>query len=208
MGCATSVRFLRLNVAFLRHMSHLRANRHALSRDLRIGAPWPASSFLCLRPCYLPLLAALLLALPELSAAAESAAEAEVLRDILKETVARAEATNRLALIVLGGSVAALLSTSYLQPRTRRVRLMYVLFLPGWFLLMWSLYRGQEVYGVYLSALHVANEPPLYYQLETLWRLEEQSAALYLSLVPFSLWLVIFLLWWICQGERRATPRS
>jgi hypothetical protein len=157
---------------------------------------------------FLPLLAALLLALPELSAAAESAAEAEVLRDILKETVARAEATNRLALIVLGGSVAALLSTSYLQPRTRRVRLMYVLFLPGWFLLMWSLYRGQEVYSVYLSALHVADEPPLYYQLETLWRLEEQSAALYFSLVPFSLWLVIFLLWWICQGERRATPRS
>jgi hypothetical protein len=120
----------------------------------------------------------------------------QALLTILRETAAIAETTNRLALLVFGGSVAVLVSTSYLQPNERRVRLVYLLFIPGWFALMWAIFRGQQVSSVYISAMHVANKPELFYKLEVLWRLEEQSAALYLSLVPFSLWLVIFLVWW------------
>jgi len=127
--------------------------------------------------------------------------ESQQLLTILKETAMIAEATNRLALLVFGGSVAALISTSYLQPKERKVRLVYFLFVPGWFALMWAMYRGHQVCNVYLSAMHVVNEPELYYKLQVLWQLEEQSAALYLSLVPFSLWFVIFLIWWVWKGE-------
>lgn len=138
---------------------------------------------------------------PALAFGATSLEEAQQLLTILKETATIAEATNRLALLVFGGSVAALVSTSYLQPKERKVRLVYLLFVPGWFALMWAMYRGHQVSNVYLSAMHVANKPELYYKLQVLWQLEEQSAALYLSLVPFSLWLVIFLIWWIRKGE-------
>ncbi len=137
---------------------------------------------------------------PEIVQAIDSVEQALQLQAVLKETVARSEAVSQWALLVFGGSVAALLSSSYLQPRRRITRLMYLLFLPSWSLLMGSMYSGHQIDRVYIRALHIGNEPALKYQLDALWHLGDQSSALYWSLIPLALWLVLFLMWWIWSG--------
>ncbi len=111
-----------------------------------------------------------------------------------------AEHANKLgdwALAVFAGSVAVLIGTSYLQPQQTMVRIMYLLFIPGWGFMGLSLYSAKEVSQGYLASLLMGAE----FIEETASCLNDAYARqldyLEMATVFFSLWLVIFVFWWI-----------
>lgn len=111
-----------------------------------------------------------------------------------------AEHANKLgdwALAIFAGSVAVLIGTSYLQPQQPIVRIMYLLFIPGWGFMGLSLYSAKEVSQGYLASLLMGEE----FIEETASCLNDAYARqldyLEMATVFFSLWLVIFLFWWI-----------
>ena len=62
------------------------------------------------------------------------------------------------ALAIVGGSVAVIVSTSYRRPDALRWRLLYLLFLPGWICIAYSLYLGNKLVGKYLASIMVRQE--------------------------------------------------
>jgi len=107
---------------------------------------------------------------------------------------------------MIGASVLVLVGTSYNQPRPLRIRVIYLLFLPAWGSLAYSIYqatRAQEAYLAYLllPVTTVAGTTRTLngdIQAQILW--------MWAGLICFSTWLVIYLMWWVFCGraaERR-----
>jgi hypothetical protein len=105
------------------------------------------------------------------------------------------------ALVMIGGSILAVLGTGYYRPPTLLVRCAYLAFVPAWGLLSWSIYAGTRVQGVYLAALY--SEHPNLPHLKTvansdvasqMWRME-------LGLVCFGVWLTVYIIWWVFHKE-------
>jgi hypothetical protein len=100
------------------------------------------------------------------------------------------------ALALGAASVAAIVSTSYLQPK-KRWRLPYLLFAPAWIFVGVSVYFGNQVSRRYMAATLVPKE--------TLARISEaintdfarQQQMLSIALLFFAAWLTFFLYWWI-----------
>ncbi|MFH1580629.1 MAG: hypothetical protein ABIC39_00900 [Pseudomonadota bacterium] len=101
------------------------------------------------------------------------------------------------ALAVVAGSVATIVSTSYLRPMKRAVRLIYLFFLPGWVFLGLSIYYGEKISRRYIAAKLVPEK--------TLGEIAKfvnqdfgcQRLNLEIGLIIFALWLVTFLFWWV-----------
>jgi hypothetical protein len=112
-----------------------------------------------------------------------------------------AEGSNTLiawCLFIIGGSIAAILSTSYLRPPKLWMRLCYLLFIPGWVLISVSIYYGNVISGNYMAAGQIINVDILRdigkeLNVNFIWQL----FYLEVGLMFFGLWLFLFLLWWI-----------
>ena len=78
---------------------------------------------------------------------------ADINKSNLKEVVEFAGGLNQMALAVLGGTIALLLSTSYLRPAGLHMRYTYFLFIPGWICLGASVYFGMVIRQQYLAYL-------------------------------------------------------
>lgn len=74
---------------------------------------------------------------------------------ILKEIADSSAQLSTSALAIFGGSVAAILGTSYRRPLQLGWRLPFLLFVPGWICLGYSLYLGNVISGRYLAATMV-----------------------------------------------------
>ena len=109
------------------------------------------------------------------------------------------------ALLIIGGSVLALLQRSYVRSRRVLVRLLYLLFVPGWVFLALSIYSGTRVQGVYLAALFVSHPDPQRLKFTINSDFADQLQNLRYGLLFFSLWLVAYLLWWIFTTEDLTT---
>lgn len=101
------------------------------------------------------------------------------------------------ALAIGGGSVAAVVGTSYFRPQTKRGRLVYLLFLPGWWFLGSSVYEGDQLARRYIASQLVRAD-----LLKTIAEhmnsdFAHQRQMLGISLAIFSAWLVAYLLWWV-----------
>jgi hypothetical protein len=105
------------------------------------------------------------------------------------------------ALLVIGGSVVALLQRSYVRSRSVAIRLIYLLFVPGWLFLAFSIYYGTRVQGVYLAALFVSHPDLRVLKVAGNSDFADQLTCLRYGLLFFSLWLVVYLLWWIFTSE-------
>jgi len=105
------------------------------------------------------------------------------------------------ALLIIGGSVVAIVQRCYVRPASRSVRRIYGLFVPGWIFLALSIYWGTRVQGVYLAALFVNHPdvPQLKFTINSDYADQIQSLRYGLSF--FSVWLVVYLLWWIFTSE-------
>jgi len=62
------------------------------------------------------------------------------------------------ALAVVGGSVAAIIGSSYERPKMWRGRLMYLLFPPAWVFLGLSILAGRQISGRFIAAQLVSDQ--------------------------------------------------
>ncbi len=106
------------------------------------------------------------------------------------------------ALSTIGGSIAAIVSTSYLRPANERIRLIYLLYLPGWMCLGVSIHCGNVLARRHIAA-HFVPSP----QLQRIADLMNhdylyQQSLLAIGLGVFGVWLTCFLLWWVFGNWR------
>jgi hypothetical protein len=116
---------------------------------------------------------------------------------ILKHVMDNSSQLISWALSIGGGTVAVIVSTSYRRPDSLPWRLPYLLFIPGWICIGYSLYLGNNLVGKYLASTMVRQE-----QIEIIGSqvnniYADQRAYLLYSLVFFGLWLLIYMLSWI-----------
>ena len=119
---------------------------------------------------------------------------------ILKEIAGNSAVLATTAIGVFGGSVAAVIGTSYRRPDALAWRLPSLLFAPGWVCLAVSLYLGNVITGRYLaSTMVVAADLPTIAE-----RINDDYASqrnwFLCSLVFFGLWLFISLGYWVFIG--------
>jgi hypothetical protein len=106
------------------------------------------------------------------------------------------------ALSTIGGSIAAIVSTSYLRPTGQRIRLIYLLYLPAWACLGFSIFWGHVLERRHIAAHFV---PPT--QLQKIAELMSddyryQQDFLAIGLGIFGIWLTCFLFWWVMGNWR------
>lgn len=116
---------------------------------------------------------------------------------VLKQIAESSAQLSTSALAVFGGTVAAILGTSYRRPNQLRWRLPFLLFVPGWICLGQSLYLGSVISGRYLAATMVKRSE----WMDIAARVNDDYASqhdwLLASLVFFGAWLVVYLLYWV-----------
>jgi hypothetical protein len=98
--------------------------------------------------------------------------------------------------VIIGASMLILVGTSFRQPRCLLIRLFYLLFVPAWGCLAYSIYcgtRAQEAYLAYLllpvttigGATTTLNKD---IQTQILW--------MWIGLICFAIWLFVYVIWW------------
>ena len=106
-----------------------------------------------------------------------------------------------LALAIVGGSIITLLQTSYLRPKNRYHRAGYLFFLPGWYFLGESIYHGSRVRAVHLSYLFSPKNAQVDFAMEAGRDAAAQSSSLFCGLLMFTIWLSLYLAWWIYTDD-------
>lgn len=116
---------------------------------------------------------------------------------VLKEVLDSSSQLSGWALAMVGGSVVVIVSTSYRRPDALLWRLPYLLFVPGWICIAFSLYLGNKIVGKYLASLMVHQEQisNIAFQVNDIY--SDQRVYFLLSLVFFGLWLLIHLISWV-----------
>lgn len=122
-----------------------------------------------------------------------------------------AQSLSQWGLLIIGGSLVLIVSTSYRRPQNRKVRAAYFLFIPMWCCLALSIYQGIMVQRSYVAYLVASRSTPT---PQTLNGIAEaitnatrvQIGALEISLLIGALWLLIYILWWICSNQSEGTP--
>lgn len=116
---------------------------------------------------------------------------------ILKQILDSSAQLSTSALAIFGGTVAAILGTSYRRPRQLRWRLPFFLFVPGWIFLMHSLYLGNTIASRYLAATMVKQTEWMAIATRVNDDFANQRDSLLISLFFFGAWLVLYLLYWV-----------
>jgi hypothetical protein len=120
------------------------------------------------------------------------------MRDGLKSMAEESQTLTGWGLAIIGASIIGMASTSYLRPPRRRVRLIYLLFIPGWLFIAWSVYNGDKISRHYSAAVFARNRE-LLGQIGSLMntQFDQQLTHLQWGLGFFALWLLVFAIWWI-----------
>lgn len=112
-------------------------------------------------------------------------------------------------LLIIGASIAAIVSTSYIRPLDRKARCMYLLFIPGWIFIARSIYYGDQISRRHMAALFANSENSLSnIGLAINGDFDKQLWSLQAALIIFSVWLVFFLLWWIFGNWSTSTNQK
>ena len=115
--------------------------------------------------------------------------------------VAFSQAISQWAVLILGGSVALLLGSSYLRPRTRRGRCWYLLFLPAWGCFLFSLKMGMNAQQNLLALTNFANANGVATKTELSDSISKQMSTFEAGLSILGIWLLGYLFWWIRHAK-------
>lgn len=148
------------------------------------------------------LLAALLLCLCfAFPSAAQVASSDRVNGKSLEAAVSFAQSLAQWEFVIVGASLLLVVGTSHRPPPNRRVRLVYLLFLPAWGFLAASIYfrtRAQQAYLAYLLLPVTTIEGAT----RTLnGDIRRQILFMLCGLGIFLIWVVIYLCWWIFSQD-------
>ena len=107
------------------------------------------------------------------------------------------------ALLIIGASIVTLVGTSYRRPHKWWARLIYLIFLPGWYFLARSMFSGVNVQRAYLGYLF-SNPPPE--KLKEFKGAINDDALLQiqnikLAVVCFGVWLLLYFAWWLWHTD-------
>lgn len=116
---------------------------------------------------------------------------------ILKQIADSSAQLSTAALAIFGGSVAAILGTSYRRPPQLGWRLPFFLFIPGWVCLAESLFLGNVIAGRYLAATMVSQSEWMSIAARVNDDYGSQREWLLGSLGFFGTWLAVYLLYWV-----------
>ena len=108
------------------------------------------------------------------------------------------------ALALVGGSLAAMLSTSYEHPKTWRGRLIYLLFPLAWLLLGISINAGQQISRRFVAAQFVKENVRSDILKSMGDDFSQQSQMLLWGLAVLFAWLLWFVVWWIWYAPTAA----
>jgi hypothetical protein len=116
-----------------------------------------------------------------------------------------AQGLSQWALLIIGGSLVVIVSTSYYRPKTRRARAAYFLFVPAWISLALCIYKGsyiQQSYVAYLVAarVHAQDRIDLIAQ-HMATAIQWQLRFLHVALVMLGAWLVFYIVWWVIWND-------
>ena len=116
---------------------------------------------------------------------------------ILKQVMESSSQLSAWALAIGGGTVADIVSTSYRRPVLMAWRLPYLLFIPGWVCIGYSLFLGNQLVGKYLASIMVHKEQIgiIASQVNNIYA--DQRTYLLISLLFFGLWLLFYMLSWV-----------
>jgi hypothetical protein len=127
---------------------------------------------------------------------------------ILEQVTANSGQLTGWALAVAGATAITIVSTSYRRPQRLRWRLPYLLFIPGWYCVAYSLYSGNRLIGSFLAAIMVRPELRREISSEINDLYDVQRSFLLYSLVFFGVWLLIYLLTWIFDDSLYAGDKK
>jgi hypothetical protein len=116
---------------------------------------------------------------------------------ILKQVMDSSTQLSGWALLIGGGTMAIIVSTSYRRPTLLSWRLWYLLFIPGWVYIGYSLHYGNILVGKYLASIMVREDQVAAIASQINDNFADQHACLLKSLIFFGLWLLIYTLHWI-----------
>jgi len=113
-----------------------------------------------------------------------------------------AQSLSQWDLLIIGGSLVIIVSTAYYRPASRRMRAAYLLFLPAWCCLAYSIYEGilvQRSYVAYLVAARTANTQPT---ITAIAKNMEAATAREIDGLQYALgclgaWLLAYIAWWV-----------
>lgn len=114
-----------------------------------------------------------------------------------KEVVAHSSQLTTWALSVFAGTIAAIISTSYIRPKEITLRISSLLFIPGWACLSISIYHGEQLARKYLASIMVEQDAAINIISEINDVFSDQRMYFYFALIFFGAWLVVFLLQWV-----------
>jgi hypothetical protein len=121
-----------------------------------------------------------------------------------------AQSLSQWSLLILGGSLVLILSTSYYRPKNLKVRAAYFLFIPTWICLAYAVYQGAAVQQSYVAYLVATRGTPSQSTLDKIAEnitnaIRYQILSLEIALLIGALWLLIYLIWWICSTQTKET---
>lgn len=155
-------------------------------------------------PCMEAVFASAAILLLIASGQTAAAEEPETSRRFFEAGITLATTLTSWTLVMIGGSILAILSTSYYRPRDLWFRASYLIFIPAWLLLSLSLREGAKVQGVYLAALFQRKPDIDKLMFAQNGFLAGQQDFMMWGLGCFGVWLTIYLLWWIFNKESKA----
>ena len=116
---------------------------------------------------------------------------------------ANAEQQITWAIAVMGGTLLIVIGTSHISPKSRRGRLIYLLFLPAWFFLGVSIYYGNRIHR-HLIADHLSDANT---QISTLKQVNSdaicQMNAMGVAGLFLATWLLLYVSWWIFLRDEK-----
>lgn len=120
---------------------------------------------------------------------------------VLEHVLASSAQLTTWGLAVAGATVATIVGTSYRRPSSLAWRLPFLLFIPGWSCIAYSLYAGNRLVGAFLASRMVQPGAvrDIASKINDLY--DAQRDFLLYSLVFFGLWLAIYLMTWMFTDE-------
>jgi hypothetical protein len=117
--------------------------------------------------------------------------------DSLKTVMSFSQSLSQWCVLLIGGSVAALLGTSNWRPRILWIRALYLLFVPALAFLFASAYYGVASQRNCLALMLLANPDIPGTKLELNGNLRWQLTNMQIGFSFLGTWFLAFLFWWI-----------
>jgi hypothetical protein len=102
-------------------------------------------------------------------------------------------------LSIVGGSILVIISGDYVRPVSRKMRLFYLLFIPGWFFLGWAVKSGVNVANQGIMSVLMQKDEAKMIEIMAIMG-DSYSKQLFffnIGLIFFGIWVLVFLIAWI-----------